>query len=86
MLRDEYKFLEVANDGKWWKMNAGQRESHLKKLYSQALKSLDQSFPTMGSTDTSREGKGKECATDQAGKGKENEGAEDQMGQNTGAL
>ena len=44
-LRDEYKFLEVAKDGKWWKMNAGQRENHLKKLHPQALKSLDQPSP-----------------------------------------
>lgn len=39
------KFLEVAKDGKWWKMNAGQRENHLKKLHSQALKNLDQPSP-----------------------------------------
>ena len=26
-LRDEYKFLEVTKDSKWWKMSAGQRKS-----------------------------------------------------------
>ena len=80
-LRDEYKFLEVTKDGKWWKMNAGQRENHLKKLHSQALKCLDQPPVTLP-TDISRKGKGKKRTEDQMGK----ERANYQTGQNTGAL
>ena len=76
--------MEVAKDGKWWKMNTGQRESHLKKLHSQALKSRDQPSSTMGSTNTSRKGKGKEHTKDQTGKGKGKERAEDQTGKGKG--
>ena len=66
-------------------MNAGQRENHLNKLHSQALKCLDQPSVTLP-TDISKKEKGKKRAEDQTGKEKGEERADYQTGQNTGAL